>query len=242
MTTHQNRAIVQIRELILRGDLGPGERVTEEGLAERLRMSRTPVRAALPALAREGLLTPSETRGYFVRAFSQQDVIDAIDVRGMLEGMAARLVTERGVAPAVLRELESCLADGDRIFEKSGFAGGDEESFATMNARFHALIVSAADSRVILDAITANDRVPFAAAGAVAFDRMPSEFMFELLRYAHRQHHAIVQAIGNGQGSRAELLMREHAQPVKESLNLVQPKDGPVSLFAGSARAKAGRT
>ncbi len=232
MTTYQNRAIVQIRELILRGELGPGERITEEGLGERLAMSRTPIRAALPALAREGLLTPSETRGYYVRAFSQQDVIDAIDLRGLLEGMAARVVAERGAPPSVLQALQSCLAEGDRIFTKSSFAEGDGTLFAEMNTRFHAIIVEAANSRVIADAVTANDRVPFAAAGAVAFDKMPAEFMFELLRYAHRQHHAVVQALASGQGTRAELLMREHTQPVKESLNLAPHKDTVVPLFA----------
>ncbi|MGH6991273.1 MAG: hypothetical protein ACREE3_15350, partial [Stellaceae bacterium] len=87
------------------------------------------------------------------------------------------------------------------------------------------------------------DRVPFGAAGAVAFDKMPGEFMFELLRYAHRQHHAIVQALANGQSGRVEMLMREHAQPVKESLNLPQPKDGPTPLFGvAAARAKAQRS
>jgi GntR family transcriptional regulator, vanillate catabolism transcriptional regulator len=238
MATHQNRAIVQIRELILRGELGPGERITEEGLGERLAMSRTPIRAALPALAREGLLTPSETRGYFVRAFSQQDVIDAIDLRGLLEGMAARIVAERGPSPAVLQELQSCIDEGDRLFSKSMFADGDEEIFATMNTRFHAIIIEASNSKVIADAITANDRVPFAAAGAVAFDRMPGAFMFELLRFAHRQHHAIVQAFANGQSSRIETLMREHAHIVTESLNLPQPKDGPVPLFAKASRSR----
>lgn len=240
MTTRQDRALVQIREMILRGDLASGERVTEEGLAERLDMSRTPIRACLPALAREGLLTPAETRGYFVRAFGQQDVIDAIDLRGMLEGMAARILAERGIAPSVLRALEACLAEGDSIFETPGFAEGDESTYAAMNTRFHAIILEAANSRVLADAITANDRVPFAAAGAVAFDKMPSAFMFELLRYAHSQHHAIVQALANGQSARVEALMREHAQPVKASLKLPQPKDGPVPLFAGAARAKAG--
>jgi GntR family transcriptional regulator of vanillate catabolism len=238
MLTQQSRAIVQIREMILRGELGPGERITEEGLGERLAMSRTPIRAALPALAREGLLTPSETRGYFVRAFSQQDVMDAIDLRGMLEGMAARLLAERGTPAAVLRELESCLAEGDRIFIKTSFAEGDEELFASMNIRFHAAIVEGANSRIVADAVTANDRVPFAAAGAVAFDKMPAQFMFDLLRYAHRQHHAVVQALAAGQGVRAETLMREHAQPVKESLNLVAAKEATIAPFPAMAAAK----
>lgn len=239
MATHQNRAIVQIREMILRGDLGPGERITEEGLGERLDMSRTPIRAALPALEREGLLTPSETRGYFVRSFSQQDVIDAIDLRGLLEGMAARMLAERGAAPSVLQALQSCLDEGDRIFVTVGFTEDDGAAFAAMNTRFHAIVVEAANSKVIADAITANDRVPFAAAGAVAFDKMPPEFMFELLRYAHRQHHAVVDALTHGQSARVELLMREHTQPVKESLNLASRKDAIVPLFAKSGTAGA---
>lgn len=95
MTTFVNQAIFQIREMILRGELAPGQRITEEGLTERLAMSRSPIRVALPVLAGGGLLTPSKTRGYFIQAFSQKDASDAIELRGMLEGMAARLIVER---------------------------------------------------------------------------------------------------------------------------------------------------
>jgi GntR family transcriptional regulator of vanillate catabolism len=220
MGTRHTRALVQIRELILRGELRPGERLTEESLAERLGMSRTPVRQALPALAREGLLVQGETRGYMVRAFSEQDVSDAIDLRGALEGMAARIVAERGTTTELMRALQSCLDVGDAIFANRSFAEGDEMRYAEMNTKFHRLIVDATGSRVLKDALAANDRIPFAAAGAVAFDRLPSAVMFELLRFAHHQHHAIAQAIGAGQGARAEALLREHAQPVKDSLNL----------------------
>jgi GntR family transcriptional regulator of vanillate catabolism len=232
---------VQIREMILRGDLQPGEKLVEESLADRLGMSRTPIRQVLPALAREGLLTVGETRGYIVRGFSEQDVADAIDVRGMLEGMAARLVCERGSAPSLLRALQACLDEGDAIFQKSIFIDGDDHRYTEMNVRFHALIVEAADSDVLSDAIAANDRIPFAAAGAVAFDKMASGPMFELLRYAHRQHHVIVQALTNGQSARVETLLREHAQPVKDSLNLglqdASPRKRAVAVVRPAFRA-----
>src|SRR5256886_4483475 len=107
MNGHQTRAIVRIREMILRGELGPGERVAEAPLAELLGMSRTPVRQALPVLAQEGLLTEHQTRGYVVRGFSTADVLDAIDLRGVLEGLAARRVAERGASRTLLQALRS---------------------------------------------------------------------------------------------------------------------------------------
>ena len=92
MTTQLTDAIVRIREMILRGELAPGQRVAEAPLADMLDVSRTPVRQALPLLAQEGLLTEHETRGYMVRAFTGADIVDAIDIRGVLEGLAARRV------------------------------------------------------------------------------------------------------------------------------------------------------
>ena len=96
MDTQLARATLSIREMILRGRLRPGQRVTEVMLAQLLGMSRTPVRQALPVLAREGLLVESGTRGYLVRTFTRSDILDAIDLRGVIEGLAARRVVERG--------------------------------------------------------------------------------------------------------------------------------------------------
>ena len=221
MTTQQARVTVQLREMILRGELTPGERVTEIDIARRLGVSRTPVRQALPALAEEGLLTLAGARGYRVRGFTVREVIDAIDVRGLVEGMAARLVAERGASRGLLRDLHACLDDGDAIFAEDVYADGDESRYADMNARFHALLVAAAGSAVIADAIAFNDRVPFSAAKSFAFDKANRAANFAILRYAHRQHHAIVQALENGEGARVEALLREHTHPVKESLNFL---------------------
>ena len=80
--TQLARATISIREMILRGSLKGGQRVAEAMLAEALGMSRTPIRQALPLLAREGLLVESGTRGYVVRTFTRSDILDAIDVRG----------------------------------------------------------------------------------------------------------------------------------------------------------------
>jgi GntR family transcriptional regulator, vanillate catabolism transcriptional regulator len=218
--TQLSHAIVRIREMILRGELAPGARVAEAPLADRLGMSRTPVRQALPLLAQEGLLMEHETRGYVVRAFTAADIIDAIDLRAVLEGLAARRVAELGASKTLIRELRSCLEDGDAILSKRRVEESDEGLYADMNERFHRLILTESRSALLAETLARNSRIPFAGPQALAFDKGNLEQMYDMLHYAHRQHHAIVEALERGQSARAEALMREHANSAKESINL----------------------
>ncbi|MCD9028732.1 GntR family transcriptional regulator [Luteimonas sp. BDR2-5] len=215
-----SEATVRIREMILRGGLAPGQRVAEAPLAEQLGMSRTPVRQALPLLAQEGLLARHGTRGHVVRAFTAADVDDAIEVRSVLEGLAVRRVVERGASKACLRALRECLEDGDAIFARQHPVAADEGAYAQVNTRFHALIVEEAGGPMLTEALERVGRVPFAGPQALAFERGGLAQMHAMLHYAHRQHHAIVDAIDNGQGARAEALMREHAYAARESINM----------------------
>jgi len=211
---------VRIREMILRGELGPGERVAEAPLAELLGMSRTPVRQALPVLAQEGLLAEHQTRGYVVRGFSTADVLDAIDLRGVLEGLAARRVAERGASRTLLQALRVCLAEGDQILAEGHVADKFEALYVDMNVRFHQLIVGECHSPIIQQALERNARIPFAGPQALALDKTSLERMYDTMAYAHRQHHCIVSALERGESSRVEALMREHTNPVKENLNI----------------------
>ncbi len=206
--------------MILHGQLSPGQRVREVELASALGVSRTPVREALPILAQEGMLTQLDTRGFVVREFTAQEIMDAIDVRGVLEGLAARILAEQGPARRLMQALYECLREGDDIFAKRHLLESDEERYGDMNKQFHALIVQGAGSKVIADALERNSRIPFAAAHAIAFDRVDLKRMYEMLSYAHRQHHAIVQALENGESGRVAALMFEHAYGTKRSINL----------------------
>jgi len=98
-STHTLRARIEVRERILRGDLPGGTRLFEVALAEDLGISRTPVREAMSRLVEEGLLERVRGGGFTVRRFALADVIDTIELRGVLEGTAARLGAERGLAP-----------------------------------------------------------------------------------------------------------------------------------------------
>jgi len=222
MDTQLARATVSIREMILRGQLKPGQRVAETMLAEALSMSRTPIRQALPVLAKEGLLVESDTRGYQVRTFTQNDILDAIDLRGVLEGLAARRIAERGPSRGFLREMRSCLGSGDEIFRKRYLVDTDEAAYGDMNGRFHALILEEAANSILSGALIRNASIPFASAEAIAFDATDLQTMFDALHFAHQQHHAVCEALEARQSMRVEFLMREHVNTVKRSINMLE--------------------
>ncbi len=104
--------MLSLRELVLSGEFKPGDRMVELTLVGRIGVSRTPLRLALTALEYEGLLRRLPGSGYVVREFTPGDVSDAIELRGVLEGTAARLAAERGVPR---RELRALTAVNERI-------------------------------------------------------------------------------------------------------------------------------
>src|ERR1700746_3004621 len=97
------KAQLALRDQILSGALRPGERISELQAVETTGASRTPVRMALVRLEEEGLLEAIPSGGFMVKAFSERDILDSIELRGTLEGLAARFAAERG---ASVRDLE----------------------------------------------------------------------------------------------------------------------------------------
>jgi DNA-binding GntR family transcriptional regulator len=145
----QLRAQLQLREMILAGELPAGARIAELSIVEKLGFSRTPIRAALVKLEQEGLLDALPNGGYAVKTFSERDVAEAIELRGTLEGLSARLAAERGAAPVVLNEARQCLQAIDAVLSESTL---DDEAFASyvkLNEQFHALLSELSGSSVI---------------------------------------------------------------------------------------------
>src|SRR3954470_7631473 len=95
VASQTGRAFFLVREMLLRGEVARGERISELPLVARLGMSRTPIRLALERLAHIGLLEINPTGGFTVREFTLAEVRDTIELRGVLEGTAARLAAER---------------------------------------------------------------------------------------------------------------------------------------------------
>lgn len=222
-----SRVAQRIRELIVEGTLPPGTRVAEASIAERLGVSRTPVRNALPALATEGLLEPAGKRGYAVRNFTVEDSYRATEIRCVLEGYAARELAARDDRAPIVAELRETLREGDAIFAKGHVVKEDEEAYAAMNRRFHDLIVGGASDPLLADLVHRVYAVPFVAPNVVAFKRIPLDEIYPILLSGNHQHHAIVDAIEAGQPDVAETLMRGHSSPARRSLGLEGGRAGP---------------
>lgn len=210
----------RLRDMILQGDLAPGQRVPEAQVAALLGLSRTPVRQALPVLAKEGLLVSAGARGFAVRAFTKAEIAEGVDARGLLEGYAAHVLAQRGVDADTVVHLRSLLAEGDAIFAKRHLVAADERAYGEMNRAFHDAIVDAARLPIVKGLLETLNRIPFASPEMIAFDRLSLEEMYDALWYAHRQHHQIVNAVIAGEGARAENLFREHVNNQMYSMSL----------------------
>lgn len=208
------RVTAELRQRILDGAPGPGERIVELAWAATLGVSRTPLRLALAELAREGLVEPLPSRGYRVRAVSLDDLVDAIEVRGTLEGLAARRVAERGLAAADRQRLEDAVRDGREVLERAARSPDAEvDTFAwrAANERFHAALVAAAGSAALAAAIAHNNRTPLSAPGAITLHPDRARQALDFLVRAQLDHEDLLAALDARAGSRAEALMREHA-------------------------------
>lgn len=237
----QETVLMQLRDLVLRGEFAPGQRLAEQQLAERLGASRTPVRAALVTLGQEGLVETNETGGYVVRQFTAREVADAIAVRGHLEGMAARLVAEHGVSRQLERDLQGCLEEGDAALAADPLTMESYAQYAAMNDRFHALVLEACGNRALQRAVALNDKLPFAPASAM----LPMQSSLQIDRgwmlYAQRQHHMLFDAMKRGEGARAQSLATEHAEVPQMNLRLALERRSEMEQVVPAMRLVVGR-
>lgn len=242
------RAQLALRDLVLSGEIQPGERLSELGIVERIGVSRTPVRAALMMLADEGLLEPLPSGGFAARAFTNQEVLDAIEVRGTLEGLAARLAAERGISPATLAGLRGLLDELDAVvaviagteqhgdaFDAEAFNAEAFNAYVDLNARFHREIMAAADSRVIDRQLERVMTLPFASPSAFVMVQSQTAEARQILLIAQDQHRCIVEAIARRESGRAEAMMREHSRLASRNLAQALRSKRAMELVPGSA-------
>lgn len=228
--TQTERLILALRERIFRGKFLPGERLTELGLVCLLQASRTPVRLALERLANEGLLDPIPTGGFRLREFSVVDICDAIEIRGVLEGTAVRFAAER------LGSVEE-LANVKRLISKTtmeipvtaeGFA-----RYLEMNRNFHRELWWLAKSPSLFRELEHVCTIPFSAPEALVFGTADREQSTAYV--AAEQHRAILEAIENREGARAEALAREHSRISRRNLEFALQSKETITRLPGAA-------
>lgn len=216
--TQTMRALLGIRELIFDGELRSGDRVSELWLVERLGVSRTPVRAALIRLEDEGLIESLAGRGVSVRSFTEDEICDSIEMRGTLEGLAARLAAERGVTASLLSQLRVCVGEIDQLLIGE-LTEQTFRSYVEYNTRFHRLLATASGSRAVAHQIDKVTSLPFASASAFVAVQALDPRAREILVVGQAQHHGVLEAIGQREGTRAEAIMREHSRIAHQNLN-----------------------
>jgi DNA-binding GntR family transcriptional regulator len=135
----------ELERLIFVGELPPSSRISEQAVAERLGVSRGPVREAFRALTEAGLLVAERNRGVVVREIGMQELLDLYEVRAALEGeVAAAAMSQLGEAG--LRELEGIVGEMARLAE-----AGDAEAFFPLNVSFDAVLLECCPNRKLVE-------------------------------------------------------------------------------------------
>jgi GntR family transcriptional regulator of vanillate catabolism len=226
-----SRATQGLREMLLRGAFRPGLRIAEIPLSAKLAVSRTPLRLAFEKLEHEGLIKALPHSGFAANEFSIDDIWEAIETRGILEGAAARLAAERLKNPAQLEPLRSiCRATEEALrLDIELFT----DQYLDLNESFHSAILDLAMNQVLRRAAEQVCRLPFASPSALIllYKNVPASR--ELIPIAQEHHRALIDAIERREGARAESLAREHAHIMRRNLELAMADRNVLDTIPG---------
>lgn len=189
---------------ILEGQLRPGARIIETRVARELGTSQAPVREALRDLATLGLVEMHPYRGARVREPAPDELVEAMEVRGELEAMAARSAVRR-ITDADLDRLEAILDE-----MRSSAARGDAHAQALQNLAFHTTVVAASGNLTIQRLWTMLE--PFARSYLTA--TVPGAD----LEWLADRHASVVDALRSGDPDRAAEAMRVHAREAESQV------------------------
>lgn len=192
----------RLRRLILEGEYGPNERLIEEQLAERLGMSRTPVRQALTMLEAEGLVEITPNKGAVVCSFGIEEVRDVYDLRAVLEGHAARRAASR-IGEPELERLGQLCEEMEGLGSRFSDHGGEIRRLVSLNQEYHRIIVDASRNRRLERLVQHAVEVPLVFKSF--FWYRPHERTI-----SNHHHRQILNALREGDADRAEIVMREH--------------------------------
>ncbi|WP_025761206.1 GntR family transcriptional regulator [Dyadobacter tibetensis] len=195
-------AFLELKRQILNGELARGEKLVQERIAEQLGISRMPLHKAFQMLEGEFLVEAIPRRGYFVKKFEFQELIDAFECREVLEGLAARKLALR---PDHKDIAETLFAIFEPFVNQRNI---DSDAYRLQDQLFHNTIRRLSDNAVLkkLDALGNYLQMTF----SLGLVRQPIETLHE--------HLSIIDAIRKGDGERSEALIRMHANKTIQKL------------------------
>lgn len=226
----------RIRSDIIHGAYAEDERLSEAKLCETHKVSRTPIRLALRRLEQEGMIRRSEGRGYVIEEITVEDIRKAVQVRGHLESMAARLMAQSLDRFDRLQDMAKAIEIIDTL---TGQGRLDEQAIHEMQAAnkvFHTTILEGCGNDYVGFTCQQISHLPMLAAGSMVFDRGVHDTPEQIergifrLRIGNAQHRVIYEAIEQGDAVRAEGMMREHSHTMIEYIETFEKRDKSLSV------------
>lgn len=194
-----------LKRAILLHEIGPGQKIDEEGVARQLGVSRTPIRESLCRLENEGIVKIMPRRGAFVVKHSKESIIEILLVREVLEGFAARLAVGN-IDERTLEEMNSLFRD----FSEGNIRDRSKD-YAQADLKFHTLIVKKSQNSWLMSIMNIlNDHIQMLRLRTVALEGRPEHSLLE--------HRKIIEALERRNPASAESLMRRHIQNVRKSV------------------------
>ncbi|MGW7790942.1 GntR family transcriptional regulator [Streptomyces tricolor] len=223
----RERVLASLREDIIAGRLGPGDRLVERELAERFGVSRVPVREAIRALVAEGFVLFESARRTVVRRLTPADVRELFELREALEVYAAGLAASRAT-PEALAELRDLLDQAARATQAE-----DAETITDINTRFHDRVLAMAGNGLLISVMEPVD-------GRLRWLTRRNEEWPQLLT----EHRALYEAIASGDPARARAHALDHVRANYRStvrhLFGSEPTDAPRAAPGTDEGAGAG--
>ena len=190
-------AYVRLIAMLRSGELRAGQRLREIDLAERLKVSRTPVREALRRIASEGLANVIPGGGLAVTAYDKQQVRELYALRGVLEGAAAQF--------AALHASPTEIEFMSEMLDRCAGVLDAPDKMMRLNARFHSAIYEAAHNRYLVQALgQMSNALALLPSTTFAMPNRPAT--------AHAEHLAVMDALTRRAPDEAERLMRDHIE------------------------------
>jgi DNA-binding GntR family transcriptional regulator len=194
-----------LKRAILFQEIGPGQKIDEEGVAKQLGVSRTPIRESLCRLENEGIVKIIPRRGAFVVKHSKESIIEILLVREVLEGFAARLAVGH-IDERTVEEMRSFFRD----FSEANICDRSKD-YAQADLKFHTLIVKKSQNSWLMSIMNIlNDHIQMLRLRTVALEGRPEHSLLE--------HRKIIEALERRNPALAESLMRKHIQNVRKSV------------------------
>ena len=231
------KALLALRELVLRGELRPGERVSELQMVERLGVSRTPSGPRSSGSRRRGFWMPSRPAASPSRRSRSGGSARGDRNQGHPRGFGGALGCRARRRPVGPRSGATCLDALDEVV-RHDTVEVDISRYVELNAQFHALLIDLTGSPALARQIERASALPFASPSALVPVQSRSPESHHILTVAQDQHRSVLIAIERREGSRAEAIMREHARIAHRNLERAFANQRDMDLVPGSALIK----